>query len=317
MFGFGKSFRIARIFSIDIEVDVSWLLIFCFFVWIGSGIYSGGLTQKVLIGITFASLFYLGLFLHELSHALVSKMRGINVSRMKFMLLGAGAFMDEQPRSPKDEFLIGIVGPLTSFLVAVVFFVVSRLIVSLNGPEVLVNLSVYLVFANCIIGAFNMLPAYPLDGGRCIARAFLWWIYGDHLKSIKQACQLGRMFGWLIVLSGALGVIMLFVCPQYLFWNPVWMLIIGWFLLNAARGSYYGYILSVRKVRECGRSITEIMLRHTSDYYNWPRISADATLMKAIETMRSMKWPILLVEDDGKIVGEISERDITIFIENQ
>ncbi len=318
MLGFtNKHFRIARVFGVDIEIDISWFVIAAIVVWIGSGFYSGPLLSKLAIGVLFAGLFFFGLFLHEFSHSVVSKLRGINVSRMRFGLLGAAAFMEHQPRSPKDEFLIGVAGPLTSFLVAFGFLVLHGSVGFIHDTKTLSGLVMYLVVINAVIGLFNSLPAYPLDGGRFIARAILWQVSGNALWSMRWASRIGELFGKAMIFYGVVGAVLILLGSQALLSNPFWFILLGFFLANAARGSYLGYLLSFYRVRDCMRLLSSGPIIKDYLYGEAEIVSADSTLDKVIEKGLSTDMRIFHVEEDGKLVGTISPREIKEFIDKQ
>jgi len=314
VFGFGKSFRIFRIWDVDIEINISWIFILAYIVWIGSGMHSGSMFPKILTGFFFAALFFFGLFLHEFSHAVVSKLRGINVSKMEFVLIGAAAFMDEQPRSPKDEFLIGIAGPLMSFLIAGVLFLVAALVIP-SSAETLVKVVFLAAILHGAIGVFNSIPAYPLDGGRFIARALLWKLTGNALKSMRQATQLGEFFGKLLIAAGLAGVALIVLAPEYLYWNPWWTLFIGFFVMMAAKGSYLGYLFTFFKVKDCMREFAVPTERSTLDLEDYVVVSSDLGLDKLLDKSRASESSLFFVEEDGKIVGEISITEVRKFIE--
>jgi len=316
VFGFGKAYRLFRLWGVDVEIDAGWMVMFALFVWMGSGFYAGGLFGKLAVGILFASVFYLGLFLHEFSHTVVAKLRGIPVRRMRFALLGAAAFIEKQPRTPKEEFFIGVAGPLASFAVAFLFLITYVFIGPVRDIEVLSKLVGYLVVINVVLGAFNLLPAYPLDGGRCFARAFLWSIWHDPKKSLRYACRLGEMFAWFFILLGAVGLILMFVAPGYVYWNFLWMAVLGWFLLTAAKGSWRGYILSTLTARDVMRPIDQqsaALYRKESKV-----VLTDTTLDKVVQVMHETDSTHCLVEDrNGKIIGRIDPLDIMALVRKE
>lgn len=310
MFGFGKPYRLFRLWGVDVDVDAGWMIVFGFFVYIGSGFYSGGLFWKVAIGVLFAVVFYLGLFIHEFSHTVVAKLRGIPVRRMQFSFLGAGAFIEKQPRSPKEEFLIGIAGPLASFAIALIFWIAYVFVGPVRNSEVFSNLVEYLIIINVVLGAFNLLPAYPLDGGRCFARAFLWTISHDPKKSMRQACRLGELFGRFFIFLGIVGLILILIAPGHVYWNFIWMAVLGWFLINAAKGSWRAYILSCFTARDCMQPIDQ----QTAAWYlreGSKVVPEDTTLDKVLQVMHETDLIHCLVEDgSGKIIGMIDPRSI-------
>jgi Zn-dependent protease len=166
--------------------------------------------------------------LHELAHSVVAQRFGMKVDTIVLNLFGGVASLKEEPRHPRHEFWITIVGPLTSLLLGALAFGAAWL--SGDANPAITGVLGYLAFANFILGVFNLVPAFPLDGGR-ILRAMIWWRTGNLLKATKIAAGAGRIFGWLFIFLGGL---MLFSG----FFSGIWLGLIGWFLLSASRLSY-------------------------------------------------------------------------------
>jgi Zn-dependent protease/CBS domain-containing protein len=250
-----RGIRIGRIFGINIFLDASWLLIFFLVTWsLAAGLFPAwhpdwGAGLRWGVAVAAALLFFASILLHELSHSLVAKMYGMEVRRITLFLFGGAANIEREPNSPKAEFLMAVVGPITSVLLGLVFLSLSTLNLSTQsifadpgraveqlGP--VTTLLVWLGPINIFVGLFNLLPGFPLDGGR-ILRAGLWQWTGDMLKATRWAANAGRLTGWGFML---LGLAMAFGVRVPIFGtgliSGLWLVFIGWFLSDAARASY-------------------------------------------------------------------------------
>jgi Zn-dependent protease len=249
---FGRGIQVGRLFGVHILLDWSLLIIF--------GLVTFSLATAVFpqwhpdwspalvwaLSLAAALLFFASVLAHELCHALVAKARGIPVPRITLFLFGGAAQMAGEPRSPKDEFLIAIVGPLASAGIGLTAWVLgSRLafpaevaaeqladpaeLMSHAGP--LATLLLWLGPVNIILAVFNLIPGFPLDGGR-VLRSILWWSSGDLVRATRWASRGGQWFAWVLM---GIGVWSLLAGG---FGQGMWLLLIGWFLNNAARMSY-------------------------------------------------------------------------------
>lgn len=250
-----RGLRFGRLFGINLYLDVSWFLIFLLVTWsLATGLlpawhpdWSAGV--RWALGGAAALLFFGSILLHELAHALVAQAYGLDVRRITLFLFGGVANIEREPGAPKTEFLMAIVGPLTSILLGLVFL--SFLLVSdgvnalLDTPGLVVEdlgpvttLFAWLGPINIFLGLFNLLPGFPLDGGR-VLRAALWKATGDLIKATRWAASVGRLTGWSFML---LGLLMAFGVRVPVFgtglFGGLWLVFIGWFLSDAARASY-------------------------------------------------------------------------------
>jgi Zn-dependent protease len=180
-----------------------------------------------------AALFFASIIVHELSHAMVAKMRGLSVHSITLFALGGVAKIEKEAADPKTEFWMGIVGPITS---AVIGFICLGLAMTLGwamlaepGRPVMAML-VWLGYINIAIAIFNMIPAFPMDGGR-VLRAAMWWKTGNMAFATRVAAATGQFIAFAFIV---LGVIRFFGGRGF---GGLWIAFIGWFLLNAARAS--------------------------------------------------------------------------------
>jgi Zn-dependent protease/CBS domain-containing protein len=247
--------RLGRVLGIN--VFVHWSLIFIFVLVLanlGAGVFPSWHPDwsPLIAWLTAAGaavLFLASVLAHELSHSVVARTQGIGVDRITLFLFGGVSEMTEEPATPRAEFLMAVVGPLMSLAIGIVATLgglwgssatVSDIVRDLPetfptvGP--LRTLLLWLGPVN-ILGLFNLVPGFPLDGGR-VFRSALWWMTGDVMKATRWAAALGQSFGWLLIFVGFMS---LFTGVSA---QGLWLLLIGWFLANAAGTSYQQMYLS-------------------------------------------------------------------------
>jgi Zn-dependent protease/CBS domain-containing protein len=226
--------RIGRVFGVNIVIDVSWLFVFALVSWALSS--SAGpfhavnvtpVTRTILATVT-ALLFFASVLIHELAHSLVAKAQGIPVQEIRLFIFGGASKLTGEPASPPSAALVALAGPLTSIVLALLCGL-AAFGAGMTTPAGVVL--AYLATANTIVGVFNLLPAYPMDGGR-VLQAILWGFTHDRVRATKTAGQIGVFFAWLLI---GYGVFDAFV-PS--FGAGIWFMLIGWFLLLSAKGEW-------------------------------------------------------------------------------
>lgn len=228
---FGKSFQIARIAGIGIEIHPSWLLILVFVAWTLSAgyfpdLYDWSTAVYWAVGIIAAVLLFVTVLVHELAHAFVAKHRGLDVPKITLFIFGGVSHLSRQPSSAGEEFQIAAAGPATSIVIAIVTAIAGWALQDVSEQTSAVLL--YLAVVNVLLGVFNILPGFPLDGGR-VFRSIVWKRTGSFRKATQTASGVGELFGYLLMLIGVFLLLTGFV------FNGVWLLFIGWFLLGAAK----------------------------------------------------------------------------------
>ncbi len=247
MFG-GRSIKLARVFGVRIGVDVSWFFVFFLVIYLMSQnyreIFPGQETKAFLLAVISAILFFLSILLHELGHALTAKRLGIGIASIDLWLFGGIAKMERDTRTAGEEFKVAAAGPAVTLVIALVCFGAA---VALDGAEAAARAMVlseegvsgtvavlgWLALVNTSLLLFNLIPGFPLDGGR-IARAIAWWQTGDRTKATRFAARLGRGFSFLMIVAGLL---IAFVLGDL--FGGIWLVVIGFFLGSAARQSQY------------------------------------------------------------------------------
>jgi len=236
-----RSFRIGRLFGIDIEIDYTWFIVFFLFVALLS---TGVLAERIpglslgarwlIAGVT-ALLFFASVLLHELSHSVVARRLGLGITGITLFLFGGVSKMSDEPRSPGAEFRIAIAGPLTSIALAFVFLAIAYFVRPLPGGPMANTVFTWLGMMNGMLAIFNLLPGFPLDGGR-VLRAGLW----RAMASLSEATRIASTFGHALGLLMIVGGIMLFALGIF---SGLWLAFIGWFLIQAAQSSYRQVVL--------------------------------------------------------------------------
>jgi Zn-dependent protease/predicted transcriptional regulator len=230
---FGSSFRVARLFGIDIEIHPSWFLILAFVAYtLSEGFFPDGYEDWSTgvywaVGITSALLLFLTVLIHELAHALVAKRRGLDVPRITLFIFGGVSHLGRQPSSAGEEFQIAAAGPATSLVIAIATGLGALLFRGAN--EQAEAILFYLAFVNAALAVFNILPGFPLDGGR-VLRSIAWKKTGSFRRATRVASGVGEIFGYGLLAVG------FFLLLGGLLFDGLWLMFIGWFLLGAARG---------------------------------------------------------------------------------
>ncbi len=234
----GGSYRLLRVFGIDILVHWSWFAIFVLLTWwLSQGFFDDQFEdwtgrERWAAALIASLAFFTSILLHELAHSLVAKREGLPVKSITLFIFGGVSALGAEPENPGQEFRVAIVGPLVSFLLAGAFGV-AALVAHLSGvgdrpPAAVVF---YLAIINAALGVFNMLPGYPLDGGR-VLRAGLWARGRNLLTATRRASLVGSFLAFGLI---ALGVVFI-LAESYI--QGAWFIVIGWFLRNVSESSY-------------------------------------------------------------------------------
>lgn len=243
-----NALRLGRVWGIEIGLDYSWFIVFALVTWalsvqyfpemyppwprfyplLGEGMYW-------LVGIVTSLLFFASVLAHELGHSVIAIRTGLPVQSITLFIFGGVARIVREPSRPRQEFLIAIAGPAVSAVLGLLFWVLSA---SLSDPRTpLAALAEWLSLTNFALAVFNLMPGFPLDGGR-VLRAILWSIHGDLLRATRIASWIGRGVAYLFIGGG---VLLIFWTGDL--WSGLWLALIGWFLDNAASMSYQQLVL--------------------------------------------------------------------------
>ena len=229
----GGSLRVLTIGGIDIYVHLSWLVIFGLVTWSLANAYfpvavpEADGAEHLVLGAIAALLLFASVLLHELAHSFVARARGLGVHSITLFIFGGVSNLTGEAKRPGVEFLVAIVGPLTSFAIAAVAYVVAEATAA-SAP--IAAVAGYLAIINLLLGAFNLVPGFPLDGGR-VLRSIIWSVTGNARRATEIAAGVGTVVAWGLMLFGFWRVLSGDV------FGGLWTAAIGWFLQNAAEAS--------------------------------------------------------------------------------
>ena len=313
-----SAFRAGRVFGIEIDIDWSWLFIFLLIVW-GLGTTFDQLHPAWQTGVVWgasvaaALLFFVSVLLHELAHSLVAQSQGVPVRSITFFLFGGVSDIQREPPSPRAEFLITIVGPITSLVIGVILIVLAGASASLvdimtgsstsiSGLNLLSTMLLWLGSINVLLAVFNMIPGFPLDGGR-VLRSILWAITGDLRRATRMASQVGQFVAWVFIVAG---IMMVFGYDFPLLGtglvNGLWIAFIGWFLNSAALQSYQQVVIHDMLH---GVPVSRLMR------LNPPTVSSNVSISSLVhDHVMGTDDHAFPVVDDGQLVGIVTLEDI-------
>jgi Zn-dependent protease/CBS domain-containing protein len=326
-----RALRLVQIAGIEVFVDWSLLIIFALITLsLAGGVFPSwhpewGPGLSWVTALAAAVLFFTSVLLHELAHALVGRANGIEVRRITLFVFGGMAEMEHEPGRWKAELWMAVVGPLASLLIGAVCLLVA--VGSLQVPDLtgeptpaqlqswlsqlqpLPTLLLWLGQINIVLALFNLVPAFPLDGGR-VLRALLWGVTGDIRRATQWASSLGQAFAWLLIASGLAMVLGAHV-PVFGsgIASGIWLAFIGWFLNNAALVSYRELLLrdALHDV-----AISRMMLTR------FDSVTPQMPLRELLEdhVLRSEQRAFPVVEDE-RLVGMVCRSDLGNLVQNQ
>ena len=250
---------IGKAFGISLRLNYSWFIIFALVTGVLTANYfpniypAWSLTIKIIAGIVTSLLFFASVLAHELMHSIVAQKAGIQVHSITLFIFGGVSQMAEEPKKPRDEFRIALAGPLTSLVIGAVCGAVYIWLGHSSEflTQFVTAIAFWLGWINISLAAFNLIPGFPLDGGR-VLRSILWWRSRDLRKSTRIASNIGRVVGYLFIFGG------IWFIFQGDWFNGLWLAFIGWFLENAAVGSYRQ--IALQDMLQ-GHTVSEIMTR--------------------------------------------------------
>jgi len=228
----GNAFNIGKVFGIQLRLHYTWFIIF---ILVTLSLVFPNWSQWLywVMGIITSLLLFASVVAHELAHSLVGRANGIPIKSITLFIFGGVAQMTKEAAHPSAEFKMAAAGPLCSLAIGGLFYVISRFTTGLSEP--VATMIQWLAFVNFALAAFNLIPGFPLDGGR-VFRSILWRTSGNYMRSTRIATQVGRGVGYLFIVGG---IIIAFLHPFGLSWfSGLWLAFIGWFLENAASASY-------------------------------------------------------------------------------
>lgn len=290
-------FRLGSVLGFEIRIDYSWFVIFALVLWsFSAGVFPAefpGLPARTyfLMGVVGTLLFFVSLLAHELSHSLVARSKGIPVEGITLFIFGGVAWTRMESETPGDELVIAGVGPLASLVIAAMFGALAWIGERVGVPAPVSGVAAHLGILNLALAVFNLLPGFPLDGGR-LFRAIAWKLSDDVTKATRWAANAGKGLGYGLM---GLGVLQVFAGAGL---GGLWILFIGWFLRGAAGASYAQHVL--HNVLE-GVTAADVM---TPDPET---VRGDLTLDRLVEEhflrRRFQSFPVL---DSDRLVGLVT-----------
>ena len=291
------SVKLGTLVGIDIRLHYTWLLAIFLIAWslaLGyfpmSGAALGPVTYWVL-GLVAALLLFASVLVHEVGHSLVAGARGQRVDNITLFIFGGVSNITRERVTAKDEFLISVVGPLISFVLAGFFWLIGLLLPAASAPNAVAG---YLAYANLLLGLFNVVPGFPLDGGR-VLRSIVWGVTGDMARATQVASYVGQGVAFLLIGWGVLQVL-----SGDLF-GGLWIGFIGWFLNSSAEGS--------RQEATVHRVLAGVPVTSVMDF-SPVNLSTELTVGEfVLEHVLQHGHRALPVVDNGRLVGIMSVTD--------
>ena len=324
---FAHRITLFELFGFKVQIDASWLLLAVLIVWS----LAEGYFPQVLPGLAGATYFWMGIagliglgfsiVVHELAHSLVARRFDMPIRGITLFVFGGVAEMAEEPTSAKGELLMAIAGPAMSLAVAAVFTVLAALGSDFDLAAPAVTVADYLAFINTILALFNLVPAFPLDGGR-VLRALLWGWKGDIVWATRIAATSGGLFGFVLIAFGLVSAIGGNIV------GGIWLFVLGLFLRAAAAGAVSQIVtrsvlsgqpvsrfmrrdpIAVPPELSLDRLVDEYFYRHY--FKNFPVAEGDRLLgsirLEAIAAVERERWPWTTV---GATMDPLSSDTVT------
>ncbi|MBI2857550.1 MAG: site-2 protease family protein [Chloroflexi bacterium] len=337
---FGKSVKLFKLFGFEVKIDISWLVIAVLVAWmLAKGLFPfqvAGLSQSTYwwMGVAGALGLFVSIVFHELWHSLIARRYKLQMKGITLFIFGGVSEMTEEPENAKVEFWMAIAGPLSSLALAAIFYGLSLMLTNgtvlpqfspfsvlpefASGTSPVTVVLYWMGFFNVALAIFNIVPAFPLDGGR-VLRAAIWAFDKDIVKATKIAAFIGSAFAVILIVFGLYGVLR----GQLAY---LWNVLIGWFLWTAARTSYQQVLVrkglegmtvqrfmqanpvTVSRSLSVERFVEDYIYKHTFKMYpvvDGERLFGCASLQKVRDLPRD-EWPRKTV---GEIAGDCSSEN--------
>lgn len=289
----GSGFNLGKLFGIQFRLHYTWFFIFLLITvslsWQVFPVFYPGWSQLLywVVGITTSLLFFASVLAHELAHSLVGRANGIPIKSITLFIFGGMAQMTKEATRAGAEFKMAAAGPACSLAIGGVFALVWFLTQDIIEP--LSAMAFYLAQINVVLAVFNLIPGFPLDGGR-VFRSLMWRFSGNYQRSTRIATRVGQGVAYSFILGG---ILMMFLLHEWL--GGIWIVLIGWFLQNAASASY-----RQTRWRQALRGLTASQIM-TSDYTEVPPNLTLAELVKGFVLPRGHSF--FIVTGEGGVKG--------------
>jgi len=299
----GNAFNLGKIFGIQFRLHYTWFIIFVLitfsFSWLIFPSGYPGWTQLLywVMGVVTSLLFFASILAHELAHSLVGRANGIPIKSITLFIFGGVAQMTREARSAGAELKMAAAGPACSLAIAGLFYLVFFLTQNTIVP--VAAMAFQLAYINAALAIFNLIPGFPLDGGR-VFRSILWRVTGNYKRSTRIATRVGEGVGYLFILGG---ILIIFLRPLGLDWfSGLWLAFIGWFLKNAASSSY-----RQAQWRGALRGLTASQVMTS----NYPVVPSSVTVSQLVQGyIFTNGRGCFLVADEGRVTGVLTLHNI-------
>lgn len=296
-----QDIKLLRIIGIQISIDYSWFIIFALVAWsLAQGYFPyfrPGLTigSYWFMGLLSSLLLFISVLLHELSHSYAAKRLGIEIKEITLFIFGGVAQLSREPEKAGVELKIAIAGPMASIALAIIFSGLARGLSTLDPSSIFIDIFRYTYIINIVLAVFNLIPGFPLDGGR-VLRAIWWWKTKDFERATHVASNAGKAVSSLLIFFGIIQILRLNII------GGVWAILIGMFLRQAAEGSYQQVV--IKKIL-WGIRVKEIM---TKD----PIVVDSETPISRVVEEYFFRHPYVSypVVKGGRVIGLLTLQDI-------
>lgn len=298
---FGKSVRLFNLFGFEVKLDFSWLILAVLITWsLAQGLFPyyyedfSTLTYWWM-GAAGAVGLFISIVFHEFAHSLIARKFGIPMRGITLFIFGGVAEMTQEPPNPRSEFWMAIAGPIASIILGIMFFAVNIAGQQAGSPPSVTGVFSYLAFINLILAGFNLIPAFPLDGGR-VLRSGLWSMKNNLKWATRISSRIGSGFGIVLIILGAIS----FISGNFI--GGVWWFLIGMFLRSASQASYQQLVM--RKTLE-GETVERFMKRDPVT------VPSSMTIDDLIENyIYKYQYKMYPVVDDSQLAGCVNVKQI-------
>jgi Zn-dependent protease/CBS domain-containing protein len=298
-----QDFRIGKMFGVEIGVSLSWFVIYALVTVLLATAYFPtnykGLPryEYLALGLITSTLFFASVLFHELMHSVVARARGISIRKITLFIFGGVAQMDHDAENPLSEFLMAIAGPAASLVLAALFGTIFAVSTALGLPVLVTGPAFYLAFINFYLAVFNLVPGFPLDGGR-VLRSIIWGVTKDIAKATRIASWAGQAFALVLIGTG----ILMFLAGQNLWLNGVWFVLIGMFLWQVAAAGYEQVVLQKALT---GVTVADVMTKDVIKVGS--TVMVDELVNEYFMKFKHSRFPVL---EDEKVIGVVTLHDV-------
>lgn len=289
----GNAFNLGKVFGIQLRLHYTWFIIFILLTV--SLVYPNWSRLPYwILGVITSLLFFTSVLAHELAHSLVGRAHGIPIRSITLFIFGGIAQMTKEATRPDAELKMALAGPICSLVIGGIFGSIWLFTRGISEP--ITEMLGRLALINVALAAFNLIPGFPLDGGR-VFRSILWRVTGNYTHSTRIATQVGRGVGYSFILGG---IVIVFLTEQLI--SGLWLAFIGWFLENAASASYRQ--LQWQEAMQ-GLTASQVMLT------SYPTVSPNITLSELVQHhVLPNGYTFFIVVDQGKLEGIVTLHNI-------